>query len=210
VPRHGPGNRVPVGMYENFRNRKIGGIADITGVFDRHPFLLPNFVTTEKELAKSLVDDNSQAIYLFCHGDFGPGPGGRISQQLHLRDNFAVTSGWLETKLHGKLSAAQFSTPPIVLLNACQGGVFGEGGSNTVADTLRRYGVQTTIAPLVNIPVCFASEFGTELLRVLVQGSFVGDALLQTTRTFAEDQNNLLGLTYATVNGRNRQIRNPH
>lgn len=206
IPLEGSGYLARIGIHDELRGLP-GGEAQLVATFQASATLKPEFTRTEKELAKSISDDGSQVIYLFCHGQFAPATGGRLVQDLIFRKNKALTINELGRRLRGSLgSDGQFSTAPIVLINACQGGVYRGQSPHTVGEILLHFGAQATLAPIVDMPIKFGGLFGTKVLEELIRGNFLGDALREATLRFVQDDSNLLGLAYASVNGRSARI----
>jgi len=204
-PEPGPGRTAPIGIHPGLK-KLVGGNADIQSLFQGFD-ILPKVTQNERSLAKTIADDESILIYMFCHGQFRPATAGLPVQDIVLRPNKVLTSSELGRRLRVRLGKdGLFSTSPVVFLNACQAGVIGAAEDNSIASILRRHGAQCTVAPLIDMPVCFGGPFGKEVIRLLVERRSASDALLSATRLFVETGGNLLGLAYCTVDGRNAQI----
>jgi hypothetical protein len=154
------------------------------------------FAADETALVDQLKTNKAVLIYVFAHGKFRPGPGGgRPIQEIILRNNRSLTALELERRLKNTVLRR-----PISIINACQAGVWPEQGVGIV-NVLRDHGADGVSGPLVDMPIYFGAEFGSRVLELLASGFSLSGALLESTRYFASEHSNLLGLSYLSING---------
>jgi hypothetical protein len=201
-PRTGqPGRNVPVGIHVDFRSRP-GGEADIRSSLSPRPDLNLVFAQDERELTTQIAQDGSALIYLFCHGRFRLVAGTAVQELLLAPNN--ILSG---SDIKRKIPKGGLRSDPIAFINACQGGTLRNQSSSDLPNAFRKAGAGATVGPLVDMPIRFGGPYGNMLLGMLASGSSLGEALLESSVAMEDEKFNLLGLTYASVNGLNSYIR---
>ncbi len=206
-------SRSPIAFYSGFHNVLNGGMPEIQLVTSSKLFGHPQVLSSSRDLLRELALSESALVYVFCHGEFLDINKGDKTQILYfdVGYNESLTADDLKRKVENRRKKVNTKTEvaTVVFVNACQGGV--TDAERTVIDQFDRLGVAGSTGPLVNIPVRFAGPFGAEVLRMMASGRSLSESVLLATRSFYSPNgqlsaNNLLGLTFATTNGRDTHL----
>jgi hypothetical protein len=153
------------------------------------PFVFPAWLDVFKRglnAAKQRGDEASEAVLkVLTHGDF------------------RETEAWIELT-HGKLAlhtleevTVQQLQRPIVFLNLCQSAQVMPGVSQSfVWFFLIRASARSVLGTECLVSPAFADVMGRELLRRLLRGTPLGEALRQARKDLLEVRGNPLGLAY--------------
>ncbi|MFS8199312.1 CHAT domain-containing protein [Streptomyces sp. CWNU-52B] len=148
-------------------------------------------------------------MYFWCHGRFVRT--GASSQVLTVRlsDSEDIDGPVVKRKRRSYLRCPQSRFKPFVLLNACHSGAAsGPGRLKHLGQELIAQGADGVLAPQIEIPQVFATEYAHAFLdRYLTGGHTAGETGQWLIRRFAQDFHNPLALAYTLNGGINTRLR---
>lgn len=138
---------------------------------------------------KSFLSQDVHVIHFACHAR---GDNEYIDKSfLLLTENFELSMSDYVTR------QLEMTYSPFIVLNACLTGEVSPLHTSSWARRFWELGARGVLAADFSIPDWFGASFSDVLYQYLLNGMPIGKALLDSRRTFWEQQHNLMGLAYA-------------
>ena len=151
------------------------------------------------EVVSALADgtNSDKLIYFYCHATTA-GPNEDPDNAAIIMGNVdpptgVATLGYLSTTASAPLPAR-----PLIVLNACDSANLSPLFYDGFVPYFLNKGARGVIGTEAQTPVLFAIRWAEEFFELLLQGRSVGQTMLTLRQQFMRENNNPLGLLYAT------------
>ncbi|GAA2250517.1 hypothetical protein GCM10010232_43040 [Streptomyces amakusaensis] len=163
--------------------------------------------TTRAELLGALEEGllNEQLMYFWCHGRFRTEGGQAPCLVVRLTDGREIDAFTVESRSPANGAADLFR--PLVMLNACYGGLPGDADLAHLGQVLIDRGARGVIGPQIEMPQVFAAEYALAFLTQYLKGEETAGAIAHSlAREFADRYRNPLGFAYALHSGMDERL----
>ncbi|MEU6350251.1 hypothetical protein ABZ896_13070 [Streptomyces sp. NPDC047072] len=181
----------------------VGRAAEVHRLLDDHTWLVVRTQSDEllQALSRHILDED--VMYFWCHGhyvDVGMGAGGPgHGLSVCLSDGEHIDGTMVFERREGIPRTPHSRFRPFVLLNACHTGRGAPPGAlRNLGERLREMGADGVLAPQIEIPQVFATEYAYAFLELYLTGEqTAGEISRRLVGDFAEKYHNPLALAYA-------------
>ncbi|MFF4749590.1 CHAT domain-containing protein [Streptomyces sp. NPDC002514] len=186
----------------------VGRAAEVHRLLDQRSRLVVR--TRSDELLEALSQHvlNEDIMYFWCHGHLVDGGGSGFGLSVSLSDAERIDGPAVSWRRRRIPRTAQARFRPFVLLNACHTGRGAAPGSlKHLGQELRAMGAEGVLAPQIEIPQVFATEYAYAFLEMYLTGEHTAGEINQLlAQHFARKYHNPLGLTYSLHCGINSRL----
>ena len=152
--------------------------------------------STKTEVVRALASGNTtdQVVYFYCHATAGSPTGGPGAAQIIMGRNDKASLDDLNLDAP---TTIQLAGNPLVFINACESADLSPLFYNGFVPYFMAKGARGVIGTECKTPVLFAIEWANAFFDRFLDGTTVGETVLELRQQFLREHGNPLGLIYA-------------